>query len=73
MASVATEEATTWTAGGRDREGSLLTRFEVEAATFGSSEDLFFVELPPHVFTIVSGSRRKTQRSQIEKIEGKGK
>ena len=55
-------------AGGGDGEGSLLIHFEAEAAAFGSSKDLFFIELLSCVFTILSKSGPKTQRSQIEKI-----
>ena len=54
VSSVVRKEATGWTTGGGDEEGSLVVHFEAEATAFGSSEDLSFVELLPYVFTIVS-------------------
>ena len=58
MAGIATKEATGGSTGGREGEGSLLCHFEAEAAAFGSSEDLFFDELPPQVFTMTLGQNR---------------
>ena len=67
VASVATEEATSWMNRGGDGKGSLLARFEAEVAAFGSSEDLFLVELPPWVVTIVCRSRHNTMKPKREK------
>ena len=69
MASIATEEATGCTARGGDGEGSLLARFEAKATAFGSSEDLFFVELPPRVFTILYWFGQITKNTNREKKE----
>ena len=67
VASVATEEAIGGSAGGGGGEGSLLAYFEAEVAAFGSSEDLFLVELPPRVFAIVSRSGHNTMKPKREK------
>ena len=62
MASVVTQETTRGSTRGEGGEGSLLARFEAEVVSFGSSEDLFLVELLLRVFTIVSRSRHNTMK-----------
>ena len=51
VAFVATEEATGSAVGG-EWEASFLGHFEAEAVALESTLVLFFVELPPRVFTI---------------------
>ena len=51
VASVAIEEAIGSAVGG-EWEASFLGHFEAEAVTLESTLVLFFVELPPRVFTI---------------------
>ena len=51
VASVATKKATSFVVGG-EGEASFLGRFEPELAVLESTPVLFFVELPPRVFTI---------------------
>ena len=58
VASVAIEEPIEGLAGGGEGQGSLIARFQVEVATFGSLEDRFFDELPLQVFTMILGLNR---------------
>ena len=67
MASVAIEEATGDSTGGGEGERSLLCRFEVEAATFGSSEDLFVEALLPRVFTMVASLNKAKEKYKSER------
>ena len=55
VVSIAIEEATGGSAGGGDGKSSFFFRFkvEVEAVALESASVLFFVELPPWVFTIL--------------------
>ena len=50
--------------GGGEDEGPFLGRFEAKAATFGSSEGLFFEELLPPVFTMVVGLNKERQETK---------
>ena len=73
MASIATEEATS-SAGDREGEASFLSRFEEEATTLELASILFFVELPPQVFTMLmvwAKHKRNTnkERKMREKIK----
>ena len=52
VASIATEEATSWLAGGEVGGVSLLARFNVVTAALGPLSDLFIVEEPPCVLII---------------------
>ena len=67
MAFVAIEEATCCIPGGGDGEGSFLARFEAKDTAFGSSEDLFFVELSSRVFTILYWSGQNIKKTNREK------
>ena len=53
-------------------EASFHCHFNAEAAPLGASPVLFFLELPPHVFTIFKGlGRDQKQETNKEKDERK--
>ena len=67
VASVATEEATSGSVGGGEEEDPFLGHFKAEVAAFRSSDDLFFEELPPWVFTIGDGLNKETRETTRER------